>query len=419
MVPLDPNVAQERSPREARARRCSAAPLASVALASVLLAAWCLAAAPARSTPSLDHDPPGEPVSFAALPGFATDDLRSAFRAFRASCAALVDPSAPLRSAQPAPPELKPVCRAATAQAIKPAAIRAFFERHFTPRKVAGDAFFTGYYEPVVRGSLVPTKTFATPLYAKPAGLVSVLPGSKADLDPALTAARRLPDGRLVAMPDRAAIEAGALGREARPLVYVETPADAFFIQVQGSARIRLPGGGLRRLVYAGRNGYPYTSIGKILVARLHIPPREMGMTQLRAWIRDNGQGEGDAGTRLMRENRSFIFFRFDEGLPPGAGPIGGEGLSLTPGRSLAIDHALWPYGLPFYLATSLPDATPFRRLMVGQDTGAAIQGLSRADIFFGTGDEAARQAGAVRQPGTLFVLWPKASSSKPGTGRR
>lgn len=385
----------------------------------LLLLTMIVAVAPAAAADA----PPGTPVSFVDLPGFAADDLPAAFGVFRASCVALAAARPSTRAAASPPPELTRVCAALPRRIPRRAALRSFFERHFTPRRVAGSAFFTGYYEPVVDGALVATKTYATPLYAPPPDLVGIVPGARPGLDPALTVARRGPDGRLVALPDRAAIETGALGTAARPLVYVASRVDAFFIQVQGSARIRLPDGTLRRLVYAARNGYPYTSIGKVLVGRLHVPPSAMGMAQLRAWIQANGQGDGDAGAKLMRENRSFIFFRFDDSLPAGAGPIGGEGLSLTPRRSLAIDHNLWPYGLPFYVDTRLPDAglpegRPFRRLMIGQDTGAAILGAARADIFFGTGLEAARQAGAVRQPGTLFVLWPKAVTKETATGR-
>lgn len=350
----------------------------------------------------------GTPVTFADLPGFSDDDLAAALRTFRVSCAA----AKPMRPASAAPPALKGACDAARrlrATSDK-AVVRAFFERHFEPRRVPGEAFFTGYYEPVVAGSLGPSDRFAAPVYARPEGLVTVAAGKTPGLDPDLIAARRLPDGQLVAMPDRAAIEGGALGREARPIAYLESPVDAFFVQVQGSARIRLPDGRLRRLVYDGRNGFPYTSIGKVLVERLGIPPSEMGMSQLRAWIRDNGQRPGEAGARLMQENRSFVFFRFDDTLPSHAGPIGGEGVSLTPLRSLAIDRKQWAYGLPFYVDTVLPDATPFRSLMVAQDTGSAIVGVARGDIFFGSGDAAARAAGPVRQPGTLYVLWPKDS---------
>jgi membrane-bound lytic murein transglycosylase A len=360
------------------------------------------------------------PASFAALPGFAADDHLAALRAFRASCGA----PAALRPALPPPPALAAVC--AKALALQPTATsaRAFFERNFEPRRVGsrGDAFFTGYYEPVVNGSLVATKDYATPLYAPPPDLVAVPPGATHQgLDPALSAARRQPDGHLVPMPDRAAVETGAI-RE-MPLVYLRDPVEAFFVQVQGSARIALPDGSLRRLVYAGRNGYPYTSIGKLLVDRLHIPPSQMGMAQLKAWIRAKGQGSGDEGTALMRENRSYIFFAFDDTLPPEAGPIGGEGVSLSPLRSLAIDRAAWPYGLPFYLDADLPweaaGATPLRRLMIGQDTGSAIVGAARGDIFFGTGDEAARRAGALRDHGTLYVLWPKPDATQPAVKAR
>ncbi len=285
------------------------------------------------------------------------------------------------------------------------------------PRLVSADAFFTGYYEPVVDGSLSPTPDFGTPLYPLPADIVRVPPSKPAPgLDPSLTAAQRLPDGRLAAMPDRAAIEAGDL--TVRPLVYLRDPVEAYVVQVQGSARIKLPDGSLRRLVFAGRNGYPYTSIGKVLVERLHVPPSEMGMAQLEAWIRGNGQGPAQAGGQLMQENRSYIFFRFDDALPETAGPIGGAGVSLAPLASLAIDRAQWPYGLPFYVDAALPEgdagAAPFRRLMVGQDTGSAIVGPARGDIFFGTGDEAARRAGGIRDHGALYVLWPRDRSRAP-----
>ena len=365
-------------------------------------------------------DVPGEPVAFSTLPDFANDDHRDALGAFRASCAA----PPPLRPALPQAPAYADVCVKALAVAPTAAAARAFFEQNFTPRRVGADggAFFTGYYEPVVDGSLVATEAYGTPLYGRPPSLVELTPAqAKASSDPALSAALQSPDGRLVSMPDRAAIEAGALRQ--RPLVYLRDPVEAFFVQVQGSARIKLPDGSLRRLVYAGRNGYPYTSIGKLLVDRLHIPPAEMGMTQLKAWIRANGQRPGDEGAALMRQNRSYIFFAFDETLPARSGPIGGEGISLTPLRSLAIDHNAWPYGLPFYVDATLPgeraDPTPFRRLMVGQDTGSAIIGQPRGDIFFGSGEEAARRAGALRAHGTLFVLWPKAEAARAGATPR
>jgi membrane-bound lytic murein transglycosylase A len=365
---------------------------------------------------------PGLPVSFSVLPGFEADDHRAALATFRVSCAAVVGDAKPLRAALPYPPALKTVCARALAlpRDLDDQAARLFLETAFEPRQVppadpAGSAFFTGYYEPLVEGSLVRTGDFSTPLYGRPADLVGVPQGGTVPgLDGTLSAGRRLADGHIVAMPDRAAIEGGALARDAKPLVWLKEPVDAFFVQVQGSARIRLPDGALRRLVYDGRNGYPYTSIGKVLVETLHIPPAAMGMAQLKAWIRANGQGRGEAGTALMQKNRSYIFFRFDDTLAPDAGPIGGAGVSLTPLRSLAIDRTVWPYGLPFFVDASLPwdgeQSSPFRRVLIGQDTGSAILGPARGDIFFGTGEAAASRAGAIRDHGTLYVLWPKAS---------
>jgi membrane-bound lytic murein transglycosylase A len=357
---------------------------------------------------------PGVPVAFAALPGFAEDDHAAALRTFQATCAALTAGAPALRSAQPAPPALASVCRVALGFGANPGrdAARRFFETHFTPRRL-DPGFLTGYYEPVVDGSLTATSELSTPLLARPSDLVGGIPGQPiSGLDPALSAARRLPDGTFAPYPDRAAIEAGALGSLAPPLVYVRDPAEAFFIHVQGSARVHLPDGSMRRLVYAGRNGQPYTSIGRALVEQLNIPPAEMGMAQLKAWIRDHGQKPGDAGAALMQRNRSYIFFAFDDTLGPDAGPIGGAGVSLTPLRSLAVDRLVWPYGLPVFIDATLPwrreTAEPFRRLMVGQDTGSAILGPARGDIFFGTGPDAARLAGPIRHPGTFFVLLPK-----------
>ena len=145
-----------------------------------------------------------------------------------------------------------------------------------------------------------------------------------------------------------------------------------------------------------------------------------MGMAQLRAWIEQHGQAPGEAGRALMDENRSFIFFRFDEALPNDAGPVGAAGVSLTPLRSLAVDRTQWSYGLPVYMEATLPwradRPEPMRRLMVAQDTGSAIVGSARADIFFGTGVQAALRAGPIRHPGTIWVLWPKDPAQQPDT---
>ena len=338
------------------------------------------------TTPAAGQPPIGEPVAFSALPGFADDDLAAGFATFRASCIAMINGAA--KSALPPSASLRCACSQAVLlpEPVDASAARAFLIAHFTPRRLAPEAFLTGYYEPVVEGSLTHSAAFTAPLLAAPAAAHG--------------------------LPDRAAIEVGALGAAAPPLVWLRAPVDAFFVAIQGSARVRLPDGTLKRVAYAGRNGKPYTAIGKLLVQRLGIPPADMGMAQLRGWIETHGQAPGEAGRALMDENRSFIFFRFDDTLPAASGPSGAAGVGLTPLRSLAVDRTRWTYGLPVYVDATLPwrreEPEPFRRLMVAQDTGAAIVGPARADIFFGTGPEAATRAGPIRHPGTLWVLWPK-----------
>jgi membrane-bound lytic murein transglycosylase A len=289
---------------------------------------------------------------------------------------------------------------------------RRFFEDRFEPHDVippGGRGFLTGYYEPEFPGSREPTPAFRVPLLARPEDLVTVpqgetLPG----LDPGLQAGRRTAEG-LRPYPDRAAIEEGALGPLARPVVYLREPGEAFIIHVQGSARIRLADGSAMRVAYAGRNGHPYTSIGRILVERGAIPLAEMSLERLMGWLRDHPGPARD----LMRTNRSYIFFREATELAPEDGPIGGAGVPLAPGRSLAVDRSLWSYGLPVWLEGALPlslDRTePLRRLMVAQDTGSAIVGPARGDFFFGSGAAAGTRAGLLRHPVRVVVLLPKA----------
>jgi membrane-bound lytic murein transglycosylase A len=353
-----------------------------------------------------------EAVTFAALPGWADDDHGAAFATFLVSCRALAVGAAPLRAGLAPSKALEAVCRMALAEPPStPFAARRFFETRFTPWRVhpaLGGAFFTGYYEPEVEGSLTRTGRFATPILDRPPDLVT-LPRD-ASPPPGLedySAARRRPDGALEVYPDRAAIEAGALDRFALVRAYVADPVDRFFMQVQGSGRIRLPDGGTVRLAYSGRNGHPYTPIGRLVADREGIPRSDMTMDVLRAYLAK----DPERASAVMRENHSFVFFRLAPELDPALGPIGGQGVPLTPGRSLAVDRSLWPYGLPVFVDAALPPGPglpqPFRRLMVAQDTGAAIVGPARADIFFGAGRAMGAIAGAVRHGGEFVVLWP------------
>ena len=284
-------------------------------------------------------------------------------------------------------------------------------EARFQPYEVrpasAPRGFLTGYYEPEAEGSLTRTQEFVAPLLARPDDLVTVGPGEAQPGLPEGAFARRTGAG-LSPYPDRAAIEDGALGHQARPIAFLRDAVAVLIVQVQGSARIRLPDGGTVRVAYAGRNGQPYTSVARVLVETLGIPPAEMTASRLTEWLRAHpGEAPG-----LIRRNRSYVFFRVADELDPRDGPVGGAGVPLTAGRSLAVDRSAWSYGLPVWLEGDIPGpdgaVEPLRRLVVAQDTGTAIIGPARGDLFFGSGEEAGRQAGLVRHPARFVVLWPK-----------
>ncbi len=243
------------------------------------------------------------PVRFDDLAGFAADDHLGAFRIFAATAAASLKGQKPLRAAKTADAALAAVFGAAlVAEVADDAAARDFFVAHFAPYRIrpadGGRGFVTGYYEPVVPGSLVETEQFTTPILARPD-----------DLD------RRQP------YPERAAIEAGAIAGHTRPLVWVEDPVEAFLIHVQGSARVILPDGEEIRLVYAGRNGQPYTSVGRLLIERGAIAPEAMSLAVLKAWVRAQGQKPGEPGRNLLQQNKSYIFFELARGIPRDSGP--------------------------------------------------------------------------------------------------
>ena len=342
------------------------------------------------------------PLSFEDLAGFRQDDHLKAFQVFARSCAAIAAKKSPLRNGAPATPALNAIANAALCQEVRePAQARRFFERHFRPCQVSACAgvrnagFLTGYYEPIVDGSLTRTREFTAPVIGRPDNLAA-----------------------LARYPDRAAIEAGAIERHTAPIVWLRDPVEVFLVQVQGSARVRLADGGLLRLAYAGRNGHPYTSIGRILIDTGEIAAADMSLATLKQWIRAHGQNPGDAGAALMHRNKSYVFFSRHEECEPARGPIGGQGISLTALRSIAIDRAIWTYGLPFWIAADLPwrgsSSSPFRRLMIAQDTGSAITGPARADIFFGSGDDAGARAGNIRHAGDVIVLLPAAEAPDP-----
>ncbi len=357
-----------------------------------------------------------EKLDLAALNGFAGDNLREAFAAFWLSADALVSGQPATRPTLPSQKGLQAIAAKARVlpRDIDEAVARQFFEQNFTPYLVGEDGFLTGYYEPEVEGSLTRSADFAAPILSRPASLVSFAPGQAlpSSLPAHLVAGLALQDGAIIPCPDREAIEAGALQGQVRPLVWLRDAVEVFLIQVQGSARVRLPDGSLLRLAYAGRNGHPYTSIGRILVESGEISATDMSLAKLKGWIRAHGLQNGEAGRTLMQRNLSYVFFDTNPALDPGLGPVGGAGVSLTPLRSIAVDRTLWFYGLPFWIQADLPwqtgAPTPFHRLMIAQDTGSAILGPARADIFFGTGDAAGERAGDLHHRGRFVVFLPK-----------
>jgi membrane-bound lytic murein transglycosylase A len=357
-----------------------------------------------------------EPVSFADLAGFVDDDALAAFRTFLRSAKALVAGAAPTRPARPASRALLAAAAEALSAGVADApAARRFFERLFRPFRVRADSadgrgFLTGYYEPRLAGSLTPAPGFTAPVLARPDDLVTFAPGeTPAGFDPALSAARRLAGGHLQPFPERAAIEA-AEGAQ-RPILWLGDHVELFMAQVQGSACVELADGGLVRLAYDGRNGQPYTSIGRLLIEAGEIAPAEMSLERLKDWLRAHGQQPCGAGRSLMQRNRSYVFFKLETKFDPADGPTGGEGVALTPLRSIAIDRTLWSYGAPFWLDAELPwrdgAPSPFRRLTIAQDTGSAIVGPARADLYFGGGDEAGRRAGDLRHACAFTALLP------------
>ena len=365
-----------------------------------------------------------ERVEFDDLKSFRHDNHLEAYQAFLVSAQAVIEAVLPTRPARELEPEFVSICRLAlqSAPVLTNSDARSFFLHHFQPYRIQiasvdpgnDNGFLTGYYEPEVDGSLAETEDFWSPIYARPSDLITFVAGrTPAHLDRHLSAGRRHSDGTIKPYPDRAMIDAGAIVAHTNPLVWLRDPIEVFLVQVQGSARVRLNDGRLLRLGYAGRNGQPYTSIGRILIQQGEIPEAEMSLARLKHWIRSNGQKPGQSGLRIMHENKSYVFFKIDDQLDLAAGPVGAAGISLTPLRSLAVDRNLWHYGLPFWVEANLISSgferAPFHRLMIAQDTGSAIVGPARADIFFGSGEEAGRLAGGVRHTADIYVLLPRA----------
>ncbi|RST88129.1 transglycosylase [Aquibium carbonis] len=351
------------------------------------------------------------PVSFDDLPGWRSDPMADAFAAFRRSA----DRSRikPYRSGALGieAEAFDAAFEAALAHpALDDAGARAFFEAWFSPCLILPEdrpgGFVTGFYEPVVDASPIRTARHRFALLARPADLVDVDDDNRpAGMDSYLAFGRATDDG-IVEYFDRAAIEEGALAGRGLEIAWLEDPVDVFFIHVQGAARLRMPGGS-RRVTYAAKSGQRFTGPGHVLADMGEIPKERVTMQSIRAWFRAHPNRVDE----ILRRNRSFIFFRDAPVDDESLGPVAAAKVPLTPGRSLAVDRLLHTFGTPFFVHAERLDAfgtAPFARLMVAQDTGSAIVGPARGDLFAGSGDAAGEIAGVVKHDADFFALVPR-----------
>lgn len=303
-------------------------------------------------------------LSFDDLDGWQADDHRAALITFRETCSKLDGP------------EWQPLCRLAADAGATDASARNFFELFFKPVMFGTPpALFTGYYEPELPGSLIRTPRFAYPIYAKP---------------PELT------EGQT--WYPRSIIESGILRGRGLEIAWLDDPVEAFFLQIQGSGRVRLASGETIRVGYAAKNGQPYRSIGQEMVRRGTHTADQVSAQVIRAWVRVNG-------TAILDHNPSYVFFRKLPDLAGNKGPIGAMGRSITAMRSVAIDPQFTQLGAPVWIEKD--GAKPLRQLMIAQDVGGAIKGAQRADIFYGSGYDAGEAAGTVKDGGRMIVLLP------------
>jgi membrane-bound lytic murein transglycosylase A len=396
-----------------------ARPFAVVAaVTAILIAAGCaeLERRPCPPCPACPQCPaPPKPAAasypetpYAAIPGWQANAFLPSLRAFAAGCTRINAASALARA-----------CEAARAVPREDeAAARAFFEQNFAAHAVIspeGSALglVTGYYEPVLAGSRTRTGRHRVPLYGVPQDLVVV---DLATLHPELRHMRlrgRIDGRRLVPYWSRAEIEerardeGGSAGAApgAPVLAWVEDPVEAFFLQIQGSGQIALASGERMRLAYADQNGHPYRSLGRYLIERGELTLEQASMQGIKAWAAANPAKLQEA----LNANASYVFFREREGAGADGGPVGALGVPLSTQYSIAVDPRYVPLGAPVFLATTYPlSSQPLERLVAAQDTGGAIRGAVRADFFWGTGPEAGTLAGRMRQPGRMWILWPR-----------
>ena len=351
------------------------------------------------------------PVAFSDCPGWNRDDQSAAFAAFRRSADHAARQTYKSGSLGIGFEALQPVFAAARSldnPGLEEA--RAFFERNFIPCRIVpdtGQGFVTAFYEPEIEASLHADERFKVPFLRQPDDLAKVTDENRPQgFDPSFAFARRTENG-LVEYDDRRAIERGSLSGRGLEIAFVADRIDAFFAHVQGAARLKLRDGLVLRITYAAKTGHPFTGIGRILVADGEIPASEISMQAIRRWLAEHPDRADD----LIWRNRSYIFFREAPVDDPDAGPVAAAKVPLTAGRSLAVDRLLHTFGTPIHVSAptvTVFDGEPFARLMIAQDTGTAIVGPARGDLFAGSGDAAGEIAGGVKNDAEFYALVPR-----------
>lgn len=354
------------------------------------------------------------PLAWSDVAEWGEDDHLAAYKAFRASCRSIADQRQASAEPKALGTSLREPCRAARPLNLSDdRKARAFFEEHFLPLRISRlgeeDGFVTGYYEPVLEGARTQTDVYNVPVYRRPSNLfVRGFTQDSPSLPNKGQVFRKIGRRKLVPYYDRGEIEDGAIAGRGLEICWLKNQTDLLFAQIQGSARIRLEDGTTVRINYDAHNGYPYTAVGRVLIDRGIIPKEEMSMQKIREWMEQNPDGARE----VRRQNRSYIFFR-EVKLSDKDEAVGAQGLPLTPGRSIAVDKSLHVYGTPFFIEGELPieserAKTRFHRLMIAQDTGSAIVGPARADLYFGAGADAGRVSGRLRHNMHFVMLVPK-----------
>jgi membrane-bound lytic murein transglycosylase A len=348
------------------------------------------------------------PLGFDDLPGWPGPDIETAGAAFRRQAEEIAKVGSGFRRSAAFGGERDDwltLCKAALSSNVS----RQFFETHFRPFQVEDkdkpEGLFTGYYEPLLEGSLSPSEAYPVPVYAKPSDLVAFTP--EESLKTGVSYGRRI-SGLAQAYETREQIEQGALKDKATIICWLKDWVDAFFMHVQGQGRVALSNGRFIRLSYAGKTGHPYTGIGHVLIEKGVASKHTMSMQVLRDWM----QGHPLEARHLMWQNKSYIFFQTADVIDATLGGIGAAKVNLTPLHSLAVDRTWWMFGTPLWIDTTLPPEVSYldksiRRLMIAQDTGSAIKGKVRGDFFWGWGDAAATIAGHMKSAGTMTALLP------------